>query len=261
MKYKTKLLGIVNMTPDSFSDGSHYNRLEESLDRCRQMKDSGADYLDIGGESTRPGYTSVSREEELSRILPLIEALQKEDTLPVSVDTQKAWVAERALDAGARMLNDIWGFQKDPDMARVAASFQVPVILMHNQEGTDYANDLMETIKKFFSLSIERALRSGLKEELIILDPGIGFGKTFAHNWEVLQRFEELKSMGFPLLLGTSRKGFLGELTGEKKATQRDGATLMTSLWGVDKGADYLRIHNVKITHDALLVRERLIHG
>lgn len=261
MKPRTKILAIINVTPDSFSDGSHYNRLEESLERCREMLAQGADYLDIGGESTRPGYQAVDRQEELSRILPLIKLLQTEESLPVSVDTQKAWVAQRALEAGARMVNDIWGFQKDPDMAKVAASFQVPSILMHNQEGTQYDMDLLEAIKIFFDRSIETALRAGLKEELIILDPGIGFGKSFAHNWEVLRRFNELESLGFPLLLGTSRKGFLGELTGEKSADKRDDATLATSLWGVEKGASYLRVHNVKMTRDVLLVAERLLHG
>lgn len=246
------------MTPDSFSDGSHYNSLEKSLERCRLMKEDGADYLDIGGESTRPGYQPVDRREELARILPLIEALQKEDSLPVSVDTQKAWVADKALAAGAAMLNDIWGFQKDPDMAKVAANFGVPVILMHNQEDTDYQIDLIETLKIFFERSIELALKAGVKEDRIILDPGIGFGKTFEHNWQVLRRLEELKSLGLPLLLGTSRKGFLGDVTGEKIGTERDGATLATSIWGLDRGVSYLRVHNVKITRQALQVREKL---
>ncbi len=256
-----RVFGIVNMTPDSFSDGSHYNSLEESLKRCRAMKEEGADYLDIGGESTRPGYWPVDRQEELDRILPLIKALQREDSLPLSVDTQKAWVADRALAAGAAVLNDIWGFQKDPDMAKVAASYQVPSILMHNQEGTHYELDLIESIKIFFERSIELALRAGLSEDKIILDPGIGFGKDFSQNWQVLVRLEELKSLGLPLLIGTSRKGFLGEITGEKVAEERDGATLATSLWSVDRGASYLRVHNVKMTSQALAVRGRLING
>ncbi|NLY36417.1 MAG: dihydropteroate synthase [Tissierellia bacterium] len=261
MKPRTKILAIVNVTPDSFSDGSQYNGLEESLNRCREILAQGADYLDIGGESTRPGYQPVGKEEELSRILPLIKILQREESLPVSVDTQKAWVAQRALEAGAKMINDIWGFQKDPDMAKVAASFQVPSILMHNQEGSHYDIDLLEAIKISLHRSIETALKAGLKEDLIILDPGIGFGKTFFHNWEVLRRFNELQSLGFPLLLGASRKGFLGEITGEKRADKRDDATLATSLWGVTKGASYLRVHNVKMTRDGLLVTERLMYG
>lgn len=246
------------MTPDSFSDGSHYNNLEKSIERCRLMREEGADYLDIGGESTRPGYQPVDRQDELDRVLPLIKALQKEESLPISIDSQKAWVADRALAAGATMINDIWGFQKDPDMARVAASYKVPAILMHNQEGTDYQIDLMEAIQRFFERSIELALRAGVKEDMIILDPGIGFGKTFEHNWQVLRRLDELSSLGFPLLLGTSRKGFLGEVTREKVGTERDGATLATSIWGLDKGASYLRVHNVKMTRQALQVREKL---
>lgn len=261
MKARTKILAIINMTPDSFSDGGQYSPLDEGLDRCRKMKAQGADYLDIGGESTRPGYKAVDKEEELRRILPLIKLLQKEESLPISVDSQKAWVVQRALEAGAQMINDIWGFQGDPDMAKVAASFQVPSILMHNQEGTLYDGDLLEAIKIFFHRSIEKALGAGLKEELIVLDPGLGFGKSFEHNWEVLRRFKELQSLGFPLLLGSSRKGFLGEITGEKRADKRDGATLATSLWAVEKGASYLRVHNPKMTRDALLVRERLMYG
>lgn len=257
----TRILGIVNMTPDSFSDGSHYNDLEKSLARCRQMKEDGADYLDIGGESTRPGYKPIDKNEELERILPLIQALGKEDSLAISVDTQKSWVASRALEAGASMLNDIWGFQKDPDMARVAASFQVPSILMHNQDGTHYSIDIMESIKIFFERSIEIALKAGVREDRIILDPGIGFGKDFSQNWEVLKRLEELKTLGLPLLLGTSRKGFLGEITGEKLADRRDGATLATSIWGLDRGVSYLRVHNVKMTRQALQVIRRLADG
>lgn len=248
------------MTPDSFSDGSHYNNLEESLKRARLMKEEGAHYLDIGGESTRPGYQGISREEELGRILPLIEELQKEDSLPISVDSQKAWVADKALGAGAKIINDIWGFQGDEDMAKVAADHGVPAILMHNQDGTHYDIDLIDAINNFFEESIEIALKAGVKEENIILDPGVGFGKTSEHNWEVLKRLDELKKLGLPLLLGTSRKGFLGEITGEKLGVDRDGATLATSLWGVDKGVDYLRVHNVGVTRQGLQVWGKL-HG
>lgn len=261
MNLRTKIMGIVNMTPDSFSDGSHYNDLQRALSRCISFKEEGADYLDIGGESTRPGHHEIPQEEELSRILPLIKELKVMDMPKLSIDSQKAWVMERALDAGGDVLNDIWGFQKDPAMAKVAASFQVPSILMHNQDGTDYEIDIIEKMKLFFSKSIELALQAGLKEEMIILDPGIGFGKTFEQNWIVMQRLKEIVALGYPVLLGTSRKGFLGEISGEKVATQRDDATLATSIHGVLCGVDIVRVHNVKNTRQGLLVTERLLHG
>ncbi len=261
MTLRTKIMGIVNMTPDSFSDGSHYNDLQRALARCIQFKEEGADYLDIGGESTRPGHEEISQDEELSRILPLIKKLSAMDMPELSIDSQKAWVMERALDAGGDVLNDIWGFQKDSAMAKVAASFQVPSILMHNQDGTHYDEDIILSMKRFFTQSIELALRAGLKEELIILDPGIGFGKNFEQNWIVLQRISELKELGFPLLLGTSRKGFLGEISGEKVAVNRDHATLATSIHAVQHGVEILRVHNVHNTRQGILVTERLLYG
>lgn len=261
MKLRTKIMGIVNMTPDSFSDGSHYNKLDHALERCQQFKEQGADYLDIGGESTRPGHIEIDPQEELARILPLIQELSQMEMPLLSIDSQKAWVMERALDAGGNVLNDIWGFQKDPAMVKVAASFQVPSILMHNQEGTHYEEDILLSMKNFFSRSIELALRAGLKEELIILDPGIGFGKNFQQNWVVLQRLNEIVALGYPVLLGTSRKGFLGEITGETVALQRDDATLATSIHGVISGAKILRVHNVKNTRQGLLVSERILYG
>ena len=253
-----KLFGIVNLTPDSFSDGAEHNQLDDALRFAQKLIDDGVDVLDVGGESTRPGYTPVSVEEEIRRIVPFIREARGLGR-PISVDTYKPAVAEAALAAGASIINDIWGFKSDPAMAELASSGQYLSILMHNQTGTDYAGDVVAAVKRGLDQSVEIALKAGLNREKIILDPGIGFGKTVEHNWTVLSRIDEIVSMGFPVLLGTSRKGFLGRLTGSP-AAERAAATVATGLYGALKGVHYLRVHDVKEHRQAIQVWERICH-
>ncbi|MGK0465996.1 dihydropteroate synthase, partial [Clostridium sp.] len=206
---KTYIMGILNVTPDSFSDGGRFNDMSEAINQAKKMVDEGADIIDIGGESTRPGHEDVSEEEEIKRVIPVVEALSKVIKIPISVDTYKGRVAELALDAGAAMINDVWGFKKDPCIARVAAKYNVPCCLMHNRNNKNY-NNLIQDILKDLKESIEIALKAGVKSENIILDPGIGFAKNYNDNLKTMRRLEKLNSLGYPLLLGTSRKSMVG---------------------------------------------------
>lgn len=251
-----KIMGILNVTPDSFSDGGKHTRLENALTQARSMLDSGADIIDLGGESTRPGYVKITEDEEITRIAPVLEEVRKLGA-EISIDTYKARVADYALSHGATILNDIWALQYDPDMAGIAASAQGCVILMHNQENSLYEEDLLISMKRFLDRSIELALRAGVKQERLVLDPGIGFGKTHAQNWEVLKRLTEFVSWGFPVLLGTSRKGMYGTLLGNA-VTERLAATLATSVYAALQGVAYLRVHDVKAHVDAIKVLERI---
>ena len=209
---KTYIMGILNVTPDSFSDGGKFNELDMAVAHAKEMIEEGADIIDIGAESTRPGSKEVSAEEELERLLPIIEKLVVEVKAPISVDTYKASVADRCLESGAHMINDVWGLQRDRDMAAVIAKHNVPVTIMHNQIGTEYKTDIMEEICRFLRNSINLALEAGIKPENIILDPGIGFGKTSGQNMEVMDRLDELNYLGYPVLLGTSRKSMIGKI-------------------------------------------------
>ena len=208
LKNKTYIMGILNVTPDSFSDGGRWNGVQAALDRARKMAAEGADIIDVGGESTRPGYTPVSEEEEIGRVLPVIERIKGELDIPVSVDTCKAGVAYAALKAGADMVNDIWGFKGDKDMARVAAEFGAACCLMHNRERAEYSSFISE-VKDDLQESVNIALRAGVKRENIILDPGIGFAKSPEQNLMVLNRLEDLY-IGYPMLVGASRKSLIG---------------------------------------------------
>lgn len=244
-----KLMGILNVTPDSFSDGSKFNQVELAREHAWQMVASGADIIDVGGESTRPGHQRISDEEEISRIVPVLKALS-DLPVPISIDTYKSRVARAAVLHGSTILNDIWGFQADEDMAKLAAEHQLLSILMHNQDEKRYEGDLLDSMKQFFDKSIEIALRAGLKEENIVLDPGVGFGKTWDHNWEVLRRLDEIVAWGYPVLLGTSRKGMYGGLLGNQ-VDERVIATVATSVYAMERGVKYLRIHDVKEHDDA----------
>jgi dihydropteroate synthase len=257
-------MGILNVTPDSFSgDGLLYNGdpIEQSLRQAEHFLKYGADLLDVGGESTRPGSQPVNMEEETERVIPVIEAIHNEfpDAL-ISIDTYKAPVAEAAFKAGAHLLNDVWALRADPQLASVAAAFRAPVILMHNRSnpasvdvrnqlgnayiGSTYEN-LMDDVKRELLASVELAVRAGVEEARIILDPGIGFGKTREHNLELINRLDEIRSLGFPVLLGPSRKSFIG-FTLDLPPDQRVEGTAATISVGITRGADIIRVHDVK---------------
>ena len=257
---KTYIMGILNVTPDSFSDGGSYTNIESAVKHAKEMIEEGADIIDVGGESTRPGHKFVSDEEEINRVTPIIKILKNEIHVPISIDTYKSQVAEEALKLGVDMVNDVWGLTYDEDMANVIGKYDASVCIMHNQEGTDYEKDIMESIKDFLQNSIDIALKAGIKKEKIVLDPGIGFGKTFEQNLEVLRRLNELKTLGYPILLGTSRKSVLGNIVGcEPK--ERVEATVATTVCGIRDGVEIVRVHDVKENLQAAKIADKLYRG
>jgi dihydropteroate synthase len=241
---KTYVMGILNVTPDSFSDGGSYRCVEAAVKRAKEMVREGAHIIDVGGESTRPGHEPVELEEEIRRVVPVIERLAAELDVPISVDTSKSVVAKKALEAGAHVVNDIWGLQRDREIAGVAASFGAGVIMMHNRDDKEY-KDLMGDIIRFLRDSIIIAKNAGIDESALAIDPGIGFGKTMEHNIEVLKRLKELKTIGLPILLGTSRKSFIGN-TLDLPVSERVEGTAATVALGISSGADIVRVHDVK---------------
>lgn len=255
---KTLIMGILNVTPDSFSDGGRYNNLDSALEQAKKMVEDGVDIIDIGGESTRPGHTQISVEEEIERVVPVIEMLSKELDVIISIDTYKYQVAEAALKAGAHIINDILGLQYDNgEMAMLAAEYNVPVIAMHNQNGTEYSEDIILSMRKFFERTYEISDRYGISRDNIILDPGIGFGKGMEENIEVLARLEELRDMG-RILLGTSKKRFIGTILGGLSTDERVEGTVATTVIGIGKGVDIVRVHNVLENKRAALVADRI---
>ena len=248
---RTLVMGILNVTPDSFSDGGKWNRRDDALRHMEEMVRDGADIIDIGAESSRPGFVPMSAAEEIERLLPFLEAVLPECPVPVSVDTFKAETARAALHAGAHLLNDIWGLQyaEEPSaMAQVAAEADVPVVVMHNQNGTAYDGDVIAAMRGFFLRSFEIADAAGLSRENIILDPGIGFGKTAAQNMHVMRRMDELISydgIDYPVLLGASRKSFIGAAL-DLPVEERMEATGATCVLGIMRGASIVRVHDVK---------------
>ena len=259
---RTLVMGILNVTPDSFSDGGKYNTLDTALRQAEVMVKDGADIIDIGAESTRPyGSEKVSAEEEMERLLPIVEKLVEHCPLPISVDTYKAKVAKEALLTGAHMINDVWGLQFDPDMASVAARFGVPVVVMHNQQGTDYSGDILANIHGFLQKSIEIGMQAGIAFDNIIIDPGIGFGKTTQHNVMVMSRLKELKALGCPVLLGTSRKRFIGEILGGLEAGDRMEGTAATVALGIVNGANIVRVHDVKAIARVARMMDAMVRG
>ena len=255
---RTLIMGILNVTPDSFSDGGKYNNLDSALEQAKKMVEDGVDIIDIGGESTRPGHTQISVEEEIGRVVPVIEMLSKELDVIISIDTYKYQVAEAALKAGAHIINDIWGLQYDNgEMAKLAADYNVPVIAMHNQNGTEYSEDIILSMRKFFERTYEISDRYGISRDNIILDPGIGFGKGMEENIEVLARLEELRDMG-KILLGTSKKRFIGTILGGLSTDERVEGTVATTVIGIEKGVDIVRVHNVLENKRAALVADRI---
>lgn len=257
---KTLIMGILNVTPDSFSDGGRYNNLDSALEQAKKMIEDGADIIDIGGESTRPGHTQISVEEEIERVVPVIEMLSKELDIVISIDTYKYQVAEAALKAGAHIINDIWGLQYDNgEMAKLAADYNVPVIAMHNQNGTEYSEDIILSMRKFFERTYEISDKYGISRDNIILDPGIGigFGKGIEENIEVMARLEELRDMG-RILLGTSKKRFIGTILGGVPTDERVEGTAATTVIGIEKGVDIVRVHNVLENKRVALVADRI---
>ena len=243
-KANTYIMGILNVTPDSFSDGGRYREIDAALKRAEEMIRDGAAILDIGGESTRPGFTPVSEEEEMERVLPVIEAVKKHFDIPVSVDTYKSKVAESAILAGADLINDIWGLKADERMAEVIAKHQVACCLMHNRENTDYVN-FMEDMISDLQESVTMAQKAGIPEDKIILDPGVGFAKTYEQNLEVIRKLGDVKSLGYPVLLGTSRKSVIG-LTLDLPNEERVEGTLVTTVAAVAQGMAFVRVHDIK---------------
>ena len=247
---KTLVMGILNVTPDSFSDGGLWNDKDKALAHMHEMVRDGADIIDIGAESSRPGFEPMGAAEEIARLEPILEAVLAECPVPVSVDTFKADTADFAAKKGVHILNDIWGLQyaEEPGrMAEVAARYQLPVVVMHNQNSKEYHKDIMEAMEDFFRESIAIASEAGLKRENIILDPGIGFGKTPEDNIRVLKRLNEMKTVDgipYPVLLGTSRKSFIGHTLG-LEAGQRMEATGATCVMGIMSGAEIVRVHDV----------------
>jgi dihydropteroate synthase len=248
------VMGILNITPDSFSDGGRWIEPEAAIAQAQRMQADGADILDIGAESTRPyvGVQPVSADDELARLRPVLKPII-ELGLPISIDTMKARVAAWALEQGAAIVNDVWGLQRDPDMARVAAEHRAPVIMMHNREKPDPALDIMADIKAFFARSLEIATGAGLARDRIVLDPGIGFGKTPKQSITAIARLGELRSFGLPLLVGASRKRFINSVSPSKPG-ERLGGSLAANLLAVRAGADIVRVHDVAETVQALRV-------
>lgn len=257
---KTYIMGILNVTPDSFSDGGRYLKIDSALEHAKKMVEDGADIIDVGGQSTRPGFIKVDDNEEIKRILPVIKGLLNEINVPISIDTYKASVADKALAAGAHIINDIWGLQKDKNIANVVAKYDVPVVIMHNKENTIYTGDIITEMTLFFKRSIFLALKAGIKREKIILDPGIGFGKTVSQNLYVMSRLGELNDLGFPILLGTSRKSMIGKTLNLPSEERLEG-TLATTTMGIIQGVDIIRVHDVKENKRVSLLTDAIVRG
>lgn len=284
IKNKTYIMGILNVTPDSFSDGGKWNAPEATLDHAAQMLAEGADIIDIGGESTRPGYTRITDEEEIARVVPAIRAVKERFDAVVSVDTYKAKVAEAAIEAGADLINDIWGLKADPDMGRVIADSGAACCLMRNRdEIIDYGSlgsgslgggaeigsgsvieghgsDLMEDLKKEMEESIGLALKAGIREDRIITDPGIGFGLNYEQNLEVLRRLDEFCALPYPVLLGASRKSVIAK-TLDLPPEERVEGTIVTTVMAVQAGCAFVRVHDVEANRRAILMTEAILRA
>ena len=260
LKDRTLIMGILNGTPDSFSDGGRYNTSDTAVAHAKSMIEQGADIIDVGVESTRPGHTQISVAEEIERMKDILLPVLDVCTIPVSVDTYRAETADFALSHGAHILNDIWGLKYDKDMAAVAAKYDVPVIIMHNQNTTNY-DDIIDDMKAFFFSSVDLALKEGVKPQNIWLDPGIGFGKDYAQNVEVIQRLGEITVYEYPVLLAPSRKGFIGTILNDLPAQERDEGTVATCITGMIQGVDMVRVHNVEMHKRAITVADVLLRG
>ncbi|MZQ83414.1 dihydropteroate synthase [Paenibacillus sp. 5J-6] len=256
---RTIIMGILNVTPDSFSDGGSYVTVEDAIHRAQQMVEDGADIIDIGGESTRPGSAEVTEEEELRRVIPVIEALSREINVPISIDTYKAEVAKQALAAGAHIINDVWGGQADSRMADVAASYDCPFIITHNRLNTEYKDFLPEVLSDL-QLYVNQARDAGVRDERIILDPGIGFAKSYEQNLQLMNQLRPLVDLGYPVLLGTSRKSVIGMTLNLPPAERLEGS-LSTVVLGIAQGCGIVRVHDVLATKRAAVMTDAIIRS
>lgn len=255
----TYIMGILNVTPDSFSDGGKFDEMDAALTHVEQMIEEGADIIDVGGESTRPGHIQISEEEEIQRTAPIIEEIKSKFDIPVSVDTYKAKVAQAAVAAGADLINDIWGLKYDKNIAEVIAASGTACCLMHNRDNHDYRN-FMEEMKQDLRETITLANQAGISKDKIMLDPGVGFGKTYENNLEAIYKLEELDELGYPLLLGTSRKSVIG-LTLDLPVTERVEGTLVTTVLAVMKKCSFVRVHDVKENKRTIQMAEAIREG
>ena len=256
-EHQTYIMGILNVTPDSFSDGGKYSRIDAALAHAEQMIGEGADIIDVGGESTRPGHVQITDEEEIARVVPVIEAVRSRFDIPISIDTYKSAVARAALRAGADLVNDIWGLKYDDGMARVIAESGAACCLMHNRDNTDYGQfipEFMDDMRACVSLAED----AGIARDKILLDPGVGFGKTYDMNLEIISRLEVMHELGFPILLGTSRKSVIG-LTLDLPPSQREEGTLVTTVYGVQKRCAFIRVHDVEKNKRAVRMTQALM--
>ena len=256
---RTLVMGVVNTTPDSFSDGGDFLAPEVAIAHGRRLLDEGADIVDVGGESTRPGAAEVDAATELARVMPVVDALVAAGAL-VSIDTYKAAVAEKALAAGARIVNDVYGLQRDPEIARVAGHHGAAVIASHWERGPRGEGDLIDSMKRYFDRAVAQARAAGIPDRRIVLDPGIGFGKELADNLAILNRFAEIAALGFPVLIGVSRKRFIGNLTG-RVPKERLAGTIAANVLAVAAGAAIVRVHDVAAHRDALAVTDAILAG
>lgn len=255
---RTYVMGILNITPDSFSDGGKHNRLDEAVEHALRMEEEGADIIDVGGESTRPNYTMISEEEEIERVIPVIEAIRKRSDIPISIDTYKSQVADTACQAGADLINDIWGLKFDTRMVETAVKNKVSLCLMHNRKAIDY-NDFYKDFISDLNTSISIALDAGIPTDKIIIDPGIGlFAKTYEMNLYLLGHLERLHELGYPILLGASRKSVIG-LTLNEPVDNRLEGTLATTVMAVMKGCQFVRVHDVKENIRAIRMTEAIL--
>lgn len=240
----TYVMGILNVTPDSFSDGGKFNGMDAALKHCEEMIRDGAAIIDVGGESTRPGYTKISDQEEIERTSPVIEAIKANFDIPVSIDTYKGQVAKAAVEAGADLVNDIWGLKYDSEMAKVIAETNAACCLMHNRDNMEYQSfmaDMLQDLEETISI----AKQAGIADDKIILDPGVGFAKSYENNLEAIAKAEALQTLGYPVLLGTSRKSVIG-LTLDIPAAERVEGTIVTTVYAVQKKCAFVRVHDVK---------------
>ena len=255
-KEHTYIMGIMNVTPDSFSDGGKFSSLDSSLYRVEEMIAQGADIIDIGGESTRPGYVDISVEEEIQRVIPVMEHVKKRFDIPISLDTYKSEVAKAGIEAGADMINDIWGLKKDKKMAKIISEGHVACCLMHNRKNLDYQH-FMEEVLEDLSVSIRIAKEAGIEDTKIMVDPGVGFAKNYEQNLEVLRHLSKIKKLGYPVLLGVSRKSVIG-LTLQEPIEERLSGTLALSAYGMMQGCSFLRVHDIKQNKDVITMLEAL---
>ena len=255
----TYIMGILNVTPDSFSDGGKYNQTDLALKQAEKMIEEGVDVIDIGGESTRPGYTLISESEEIQRVVPVINAIKERFDIPVSIDTYKGEVAKAAILTGADLVNDIWGLKYDEVLPKVIAEHKLPCCLMHNRKAANY-QDFMKDIFGDIEDTLQIAKNAGIADDKIILDPGVGFGKTYEQNLEVIKKLEQFHSFGYPVLLGTSRKSVIG-LTLNLPTEERLEGTLVTTVMAVMKKCGFVRVHDVKENKRAITMTEAILNG